>query len=120
MLSHGCVPNDFLLSTLVPIPKNKRKSINKSENYRAIALSSILGKLLDNILLVNCSQHGQVFETSELQYGFKDQFTFVVNEVIQHYTNNNSNVYLTLIDASKAFDRVQYVKLFKLLLSINV
>ena len=116
MLSHGCVPNDFLLSTLVPIPKNKRKSINKSENYRAIALSSILGKLLDNILLVNCSQHGQVFETSELQY----QFTFVVNEVIQHYTNNNSNVYLTLIDASKAFDRVQYVKLFKLLLSKNV
>ena len=39
-----------------------------------------------------------------------------MNEVIQYYTNNNSNVYLTLIDASKAFDRVQYVKLFKLLL----
>ena len=43
-----------------------------------------------------------------------------MNEVIQYYTNNNSNVYLTLIDASKAFDRVQYVKLFKLLLSKNV
>ena len=47
MLSHACVPNDFLISTLVPIPKHKRKSINNSENYRAIALSSILGKHLD-------------------------------------------------------------------------
>ena len=122
MLSHGCVPNDFLISTLVPIPKNKRKSINNSENYRAIALSSILGKLLDNILLVNCSS---AFQTSDLQYGFKqchstNQCTFVVNEVIQYYTNNYSNVYITLIDASKAFDRVQYVKLLKLLLSKNV
>ena len=65
-----------------------------------------------------------MFETSELQCGFKEkhstnQCTFVVNEVI-YYTNNNGNVYLTLIDASKAFDRVQYVKLFKLLLSKNV
>ena len=30
MLSHGCVPNDFLISTVVPIPKNKPRSINNS------------------------------------------------------------------------------------------
>ena len=82
MLSHGCVPSDLLLSTLVPIPKNKRKSLNDSNNYRAIALSSILGKLFDNILLVKCSS---VFSTSDLQFGFKkkhstSQCTFVVNE----------------------------------------
>jgi len=86
------------------------------------AVICILGKLLDNILLVNCSS---AFQTSDLQYGFKqshstNQCTFVVNEVIQYYTNNDSNVYITLIDASKAFDRVQYVKLFELLLSKNV
>ena len=77
---------------------------------------------MDGILLVNCSR---LFQTSDLQYGFKqrhstNQCTFVVNEVIQYYSNNDSNVYMTLIDASKAFDRVQYVKLFKLLLSRNV
>ena len=60
-----------------------------------------------------------------LRYGFKQrhstsQCTFVVNEVIQCYSNNANNVYMTLIDASKAFDRVQYVKLLKLLLSANV
>ena len=108
MISHGCVPHDFLLSTLVPIPKNKRKSLNKSDNYRAIALSSILGKLLDVILLKKC-QH--VFKSSDLQFGFKkkhstNQCTFVVNEVLQYYANNNTNVLITLLDASKAFDRV--------------
>jgi len=122
MLSHGYVPKDFLLSTLVPIPKNKRKSLNNSDNYRAIALSSILGKLLDKILLFKCNN---AFQTSDLQYGFKqkhstNQCTFVVNEVLQYYANNNSNTLLTLIDASKAFDRVHYVKLFKLLISKNI
>ena len=35
--------------------------------YRAVALSSILGKLLDNILLAKCRR---AFQTSDLQYGF--------------------------------------------------
>ena len=40
---------------------------------------------------------------------------FVVNEVIQYYPNNNSPVYCTMLDASKAFDRVNYIRLFILL-----
>ncbi len=122
MVHHGFSPSDFLLSTLVPIPKNKRKSVNNSDNYRAIALSSILGKLLDKILLLKCNH---VFLTSDLQYGFKkkhstNQCTFVVNEIVQYYISNGSNVFLTLLDASRAFDRVQYVKLFRLLLTKHI
>ena len=49
MISHGSAPEGLRLSTLIPIPKNKRKSLNDSDNYRAIALSSVLGKLLDRI-----------------------------------------------------------------------
>ena len=51
MISHGFAPADFRLSTLILIPKSKQKSLNSSNNYRAIALSSILGKLLDHVLL---------------------------------------------------------------------
>ena len=55
------------------------------------------------------------------QFGFKKQHsttqcTFVVNEVINYYNRNGSTVRAVLLDASKAFDRVQYVKLFRLLL----
>ena len=46
MLQYGYTPKQFRLSKLIPIPKNKRKSLNDSTNYRAIALSSIFGKVL--------------------------------------------------------------------------
>jgi len=50
VISHGFAPVGFRLSTLIPIPKNRRKSLNDSNNYKAIALSSILGKLLDHMI----------------------------------------------------------------------
>jgi hypothetical protein len=82
MISHGFAPGGFRLATLIPIPKNKIKSLNKSSNYRAVALSSILGKVLDHIFLI---KYSDILFSSELQYGFKKkhsttQCTFVVNE----------------------------------------
>ena len=57
MLKHGYAPEDMLMSTVVPIPKNKKKSLNDSNNYRGIALSSIIGKVLElHILNSNMSQ----------------------------------------------------------------
>ena len=41
----------------------------------------------------------------------------MAKELVQYYTNSQSSVYSILLDASKAFDRVKYVKLFKLLSS---
>ena len=60
--------------------------------------------------------------TSDLQFGLKEghsttQCTFAVKEVFQYCNNQNTNVYATLLDASKAFDRVHYIKLFILLLN---
>ena len=45
----------------------------------------------------------------------------MVNETIQYYIENGGQaVYLLLLDASKAFDKVSYEKLFELLLARNV
>ena len=41
-------------------------------------------------------------------------------ETINHYVNEGSNVYSCLIDASKAFDRVHWGRLFKILIERNV
>ena len=38
-------------------------------------------------------------------------------ETLQYYRNSGSNVFSCLLDASKAFDRVHYGKLFNILLS---
>ena len=122
MLYHGHVPNQMKLSTLIPIPKNKRKSMNDPGNYRAIALSSILGKILDHSILL---KHAESLSTCDLQFGFKKshstvQCTYVVNEVVHYYNRHNSDVYAVLLDASQAFDRVHYCKLFALLLKRNL
>ena len=122
MISHGFAAIDFSLSTLVPIPKNNHKSLNVSDNYRAIAMSSIFGKVLDNLILL---EYHDVFSTSDMQFGFKKshnttQCTFVVNEIELCYQNNDTNVYVTLLDASRAFDGVNYIKLSRLLLKRQV
>lgn len=119
LVNHGTVPPDFEISTLIPIPKGSNKSLSNSENYRAIAMSSVICKLLDHVLL---HSHSHVLMSSDLQFGFKAHHStmtcnFVLQEVVQHYVTNGSKVFCLSLDASKAFDRVQYIKLFKLLMS---
>ena len=118
MLTHSYFPETFKKSVIIPIPKNSRKSMSDSENYRGITLSSILGKVLDHIIIRKCPG---AFKTSDLQFGFKTkssttQCTFVMQQTIDYYRKKGSNVYAMFLDASKAFDRVQYTKLFKLLI----
>ena len=39
-LVYGFSPDSMILGTMIPIPKDKKKSLCNSNNYRAIALSS--------------------------------------------------------------------------------
>ena len=81
LLSHNFVPQSMLLSTILPIPKKKSKIMNDSDNYRGIALSCVVGKLLDKVILRKCQD---LQDTSQQQLGFKKahstmQCTFIVN-----------------------------------------
>ncbi len=118
MLVHGLSPDSMILGTMVTIPKNKCQSMVDSNNYRAITLSSIFGKVLDWVILLKESAS---LGSSDLQFGFKQgvstiQCSFVTVETISHYNYNSSNVNVLLLDATKAFDRVHYCKLFKSLI----
>ena len=122
MLVHGMCPRSMLVGTMIPIPKVKQQVVCESDNFRAIALSSILGKVLDWIILI---KEEKSLCTSELQFGFKPgvsttQCTHVVNETISYYNFNKTNVHMVLLDASKAFDRVKYCKLFEELLNRDI
>ena len=110
MQIHGVSPESMLVGTMIPIPKDRRQLRCTSDNFRAITLSSIVGKLLDLIIL------------SKEQFGFKEnmsttQCTYVMQETISYYNANGSNVYALMLDASKAFDRVKFSKLFRILLN---
>ena len=71
--------------TIIPIPKNRFKSLNDSNNYSGITLSSILGKLFENIVM---QKNESISNTSDLQFGLKTECsitcTFVLEEVIQY------------------------------------
>ena len=51
MVVHGTCPDEFFKSVVIPIPKNKKKSLSDSSNYRGIALGNVFGKVLDLLIL---------------------------------------------------------------------
>ena len=121
MFSHGFIISNLKFSTIKPIPKNKY-NLSESSNYRSIAISSVLGKLIDRILLDRLSEY---LISSDMQFGFKpahstSMCTFVLKETLSYYTQNDSSVYCVLLDASKAFDRISYTKLFNCLIDRNL
>lgn len=117
ILVHGFVPDALLYSSIVSIPKGKNANLADSASYRGISLCSIFSKLFDNIVL--CRYQDRLV-TSVLQFGFKaDHSTamcsLILKESVSYYVNNGSSVFCTFLDATKAFDRVEYCKLFRLL-----
>ena len=117
MVFHGFSPDGFNIATIQPLIKDKRKSINNSCNVRAIALSNPRAKVFDWIIL---NKQSSVFETCDLQFGFKaksstSKCSFALMET-NYFQSNNSEVHVLLLDATRAFDRVNYVKLFQLLI----
>jgi hypothetical protein len=46
--------------------------------------------------------------------------SMLVKEAISYYRHNSSSVFCTLLDATKAFDRVNYNKLFRLLVNRDI
>jgi len=46
--------------------------------------------------------------------------SMIVKEVIAYYVNSDSNVHCVFLDLSKAFDKVEYCKLFNLLLNRHI
>ena len=69
-LVHGHVSEVLLLATLVPIVKDKLGDLCSSANYRSIAISSLILKLLDWIVI---NLYGHLLKCDDFQFGFQEQ-----------------------------------------------
>ena len=121
IMSHGCIPESFLFATILPLPKNSRLDLKNSNNYRAISLSSVFGKVFDKIIF---EKQFEQLSTSGLQFGYKRNSstvmcTTMLLETIEYYVSNGSAAFVLYIDAIKAFDRVCHSKLFKETLQVK-
>jgi len=64
-------------------------------------------------------------ETSDLQFGFKKNLgcshaVFALRQCVEYFVSRGSTVFLAALDAKRAFDRVNHVKLFLRLCDIGV
>ena len=113
-MTHGTLPDSMLSVVLVPVIKDKSGKVGSIDNYRPIALASILSKVLEKLLLDRLSMY---ITTTDNQFGFKpkhstDMCIYALKEAVETYRKQGSTMFVGLIDASRAFDLIRHYKLF--------
>ena len=122
LIQHQYVPNDFLHTIVTPIIKDTSGNHSDSTNYRPVTLSSLVSQLFEHAISIKISH---LLWTDELQFGFKPKHStahalFVLNETVNYFTTHGSNVFVTFLDCSKAFDKVPHDGLFLKLIERGV
>ncbi len=122
IVMHGYSPRNLLVSTIVSIPKDSKASLCNQDNYRGISLFNSIAKVFDYVIIDLFGDH---LMTSDMQFAYKEKHSttlcsVIYLETLQHYAKNGSSVFSCLLDASKAFDRIHYGKLFNILLHKDI
>ena len=123
LVKHGGIPRNFRETAIILILKDQTGDRNSPDNYRGIAISSVLGKLLEKFIM---AKYQRFWHTSKQQFGFKaghgcGMSTFVVQESINYFLENgNEIVFGCFLDLSKAYDRVNHALLFMKLVERHI
>ena len=111
MICHSYATTSFIKSSIISIPKGARANLTDSDKYKSTAISSLLSKLFDYVII---KQQNISLKTTDYQFGFKPESSIIfctamVKETIQYYSENGGKpVHLLLLDARKIFDKVAY------------
>ena len=119
---HSHISFVLLLSTLVPLVKDKLASITISKNYRSVAISSILLKIFDWVVIL---LDGDSLRLNDLQFAYQTDCstvmcTWAALETIDHFVKNGSEVFTCATDMSKAFDLTLHSLMFSKMLDAGV
>ena len=115
-ITDSTVPLNYKTARVIPL--YKKGSPSDCGNYRPVSLLSALSKILEKVI---CKQLNEYLEKNNLlcqdQFGFrrKCQTTHVVQKLLNEVSdnaNNNEVTIATYLDLSKAFDCIQYDKLY--------
>jgi hypothetical protein len=122
MVNTEIVPPDLKKGVIIPIPKGEKDETIMSNN-RGITLLPVIGKLYEKILLNRHLDNCGTRETIDQLQGASQSYcsslhtTWLLREVISHNIEQDSTVYIALLDLSKAFDSVwvkgMFLKLLK-------
>lgn len=121
-IKHCYMPASFMKSVIVPLVKCKTKDLNDVNNYRAVVVSNAITKLFESVITDHIKTESI---DDKYQFGFKAghstaMCTHVLKSTIDYYTMHGSHVFCCFVDISKAFDKVNYWKLFNKLIEDKV
>ena len=107
---------------IIPLIKDKLGDTESSDNYISIALSGILLKVFDWVVIL---LFGKSLNLDTLQFSYQkhcgtNMCTWLVVESISYVLRNGSEVIATFMDMKKAFDVVKHSLLFRKLLDRNL
>ena len=109
-LKIGEIPIDLKRAIITPIYKGGSRNLPK--NYRPVALTSNLIKILENILAKNIHKFLETHQKmNPKQHGFRfgasQQLLEHHNKILEGLENSN-NVHVIYLDFAKAFDKVDH------------
>ena len=125
ILNSGKYPEQWTKAILVPL--HKKGPVADQNNYRGIALLSILGKVFSKIVngrLVHWAETNDV--QREEQAGFRKGYStvdniFILQSLVQkHCSKKGGRFYALYVDFSKAFDTIPHALLFYQIMSKGV
>ncbi len=113
------VPQDFKDASIVHLYKRKGNR-QACDNHRGISLLSIAGKILARVLLNRLITHLENGLLPESQCGFRKgrgtiDMVFAARQLQEKCQEQNTNLYSTYVDLTKAFDTVSREGLWKIM-----
>lgn len=125
ILESGNYPEQWSKAVLVPL--HKKGSTSNLNNYRGIALLSVVGKVFSKVINNRPVQWAEnTGIQKEEQARFRKRYStvdnmFVLQSLIQKYCSRKAgSFYVLFVDLSKAFDTIPHTLLFYQLMSKGV
>ena len=117
------VPPMFKSGVVTPILK-KGKIMFNPDHYRRITVTPITSKLLEKVvnpsILIPLSIKKSLMQRGFCQGSSSANAAFLLTEAIANAADNNDPLYVTMLDASKAFDVVNHAALMESLHDLDV
>ena len=115
---HGHLSSMLAICNLLPIIKDKLGKSDDSNNYRSIAISSVVLKLFDWVIILLYKEN---LHLDALQFSYQpncstSMCSWMAIETIDYFLRNNSEAFICTMDMTKAFDNVKHSTLFEKLM----
>ena len=123
LINDHVMPRTWKTSTIIPLPKNSKAC--QLNDFRPVALTSIVAKCFESVLCAHLKRD-VIGKLDPLQFAYKakrgvdDACLTLINLISKHLQDHTATVRILMIDFSSAFNSIEPVVLLKRLINLGV